>query len=46
MCAYLTNFKWFLVPPENPTAVSESELVEVDAYFDNITDTDSSGEEY
>ena len=46
VCAYLTNFKPVLVPPENPTSVSESELVEVDAYFDNITDTDSSGEEY
>ena len=35
VCAYLTNFKPVLVPPENPISLSESEL-EVDAYFDNI----------
>jgi len=45
VCAYLSNFKPVLVPPESSTS-TESEI-DVDKYFEDMTDSDgsSSGED-
>ena len=48
VCAYLSNFKPVLIPPDSQTAkqtAADSE-VQVDDYFAGLSDCDGSGEEY
>ena len=44
VCAYLSNFKPVLVPPES-TMQTENEM-DIDKYFEDMSDSDVSGEEY
>ena len=45
VCAYLSNFKPVLVPPEASELVDESALTSVDDYFECLDDSEDSGEE-
>ena len=45
VCAYLTNFKLVLVPPEASELVDESALTSVDDYFECLDDSEDSGED-
>ena len=46
VCAYLSNFKTVLVSPETSAELEESDIEEVDEYFDELSDSDGSGDEY
>lgn len=46
MCAYLSNFKPVLIPPESQSMEQADSEVEVDDYFADLSDCDGSGEKY
>ena len=46
VCAYLSNFKPVLIPPESQSTEQTDSEVEVDDYFADLSDCDGSGEEY
>ena len=46
VCAYLSNFKPVLIPPEAQSTEQTDSEVEVDDYFADLSNCDGSGEEY
>ena len=46
VCAYLSNFKPVLIPPELQSSEQTDSEVEVDDYFADLSDCDGSREEH